>query len=196
MTSGPWPISERHWRALAASLERPEPVGPARSFAGHAAVLMALTDEPTPHLLLSRRAAHLASHPGEVAFPGGKWEPVDADLRATALRETLEETCLPPDRVELLGALPEGRTLRGVRVKPFVGRVPPGLPLTPDPSELDRLFFAPLSAFAPDQIVRWNRFEHTGRTYRVPVYHWDGYTVWGFTAAMIAQLVQRWPNAR
>ena len=60
-----------------------------------AAVLIALIDRPEPTLLLTRRASHLSQHPGQVAFPGGKAEPDDSNLLATALREAEEEVALP-----------------------------------------------------------------------------------------------------
>src|SRR5690606_35152092 len=54
---------------------------------GHAAVMIALTDEPEPQMLLIRRSLNLVLHPGEIAFPGGKAEAGDGDLLNTACRE-------------------------------------------------------------------------------------------------------------
>ena len=68
---------------------------------GEAAILLALTcEQDDPKIILTKRAEHLRSHAGEVAFPGGKWEPGDNDLLMTALRETHEEIDLPPESVE------------------------------------------------------------------------------------------------
>ena len=69
---------------------------------GQAAVAVALTDEAEPHLLLIRRSLNLSLHPGEIALPGGKLEPTDANLAAAALREAWEEVALPPAEFQLL----------------------------------------------------------------------------------------------
>ncbi|SQK75154.1 NUDIX hydrolase [Tatumella ptyseos] len=61
-----------------------------------AAVLVPVITYPEPHLLLTKRAAHLRHHPGQVAFPGGKRDPADRSLMQTALRETCEELGVPP----------------------------------------------------------------------------------------------------
>src|ERR1700712_5663507 len=79
--------------------------------AGHAAVLLALTDEPEPKLWLIRRSQHLLIHPGQLAFPGGKGETLDHNLLATALREAEEEIALPCAVVAPCGALGVRRTL-------------------------------------------------------------------------------------
>ena len=70
-----------------------------------AAVLMALTREDVPRLILTRRAQHMNSHAGEVAFPGGKCDSSDASIIATALREAHEEIALEPSRVQIVGEL-------------------------------------------------------------------------------------------
>ncbi len=90
-----------------------------------AAVLMPIVDRPEPTLLFTRRAAHLNTHSGQVAFPGGKREAQDPDLLTTALRESEEEIALPPHHVQLLGRLSEVVSLHGLRVTPYVGLIPP-----------------------------------------------------------------------
>src|SRR5690625_6354657 len=76
------------------------------------AVISLITDHPSrPELIFTLRAKHLRAHPGEVAFPGGRWESQDPNLLATALRETHEEVALPPAQVRILGA-----------IKPKIGR--------------------------------------------------------------------------
>ena len=72
----------------------------------HAAVLIAITDEAQPKVLLTRRSAYLNSHAGEVSFPGGKRDPQDTSNIVVALREAQEETALNPFDVELIGDLP------------------------------------------------------------------------------------------
>lgn len=154
-----------------------------------AAVLLPIVDRPEPTLLFTRRADHLNTHSGQVAFPGGKREPQDSDLLATALRESREEIALPPERVELLGRLSDVVSLHGLRVTPWVGLIPPDLPLVPDPGELDAIFEVPLSHFLEDQRTHTDVIRVDGRDYYVPSYRTDGHVIWGLSAMMLVELL-------
>ncbi|MEQ9336841.1 MAG: CoA pyrophosphatase [Miltoncostaeaceae bacterium] len=92
--------------------------GPGR----HAAVLITLFDRhDEAHLLLTKRALHLPSHPGQISLPGGMHEPQDPSLMHTALRETQEEVGLSPERLRVLGRLGEVNTIAsGFLVRPYV----------------------------------------------------------------------------
>lgn len=70
-----------------------------------AAVLLPIINKPVPTLLLTERASTLRSHAGQVAFPGGKRDPEDTNLIATALREAHEEVAIPPNAVSVIGQL-------------------------------------------------------------------------------------------
>ncbi|MGM0693500.1 MAG: CoA pyrophosphatase [Pseudomonadota bacterium] len=154
-----------------------------------AAVLLPIVDRPEPTLLFTRRANHLSTHSGQVAFPGGKREAHDTDLLATALRESREEIALPPERVELLGRLSDVVSLHGLRVTPWVGLIPPDLPLTPDLDELDAIFEVPLSHFLEDQRTHTDVIQVDGRDYYVPSYRTDGHVIWGLSAMMLVELL-------
>ncbi|WP_416140048.1 CoA pyrophosphatase [Halomonas sp. HK25] len=154
-----------------------------------AAVLMPIVDRPEPTLLFTRRAAHLNTHGGQVAFPGGKREAGDSDLLATALRESHEEIALPPYQVELLGRLSEVVSLHGLRVTPYVGLIPPNLPLVADPSELDAIFEVPLAHFLEDRRHHTDVIPMDGRPLYVPNYHVDGQVIWGLSAMMLVELL-------
>ncbi len=154
-----------------------------------AAVLMPIVDRPEPTLLFTRRADHLNTHSGQVAFPGGKREARDPDLLTTALRESREEIALPPECVELLGRLSDVVSLHGIRVTPYVGLIPPDLPLTPDPTELDTLFEVPLALFLEDRRHHTDVIPSDGVTYYVPNYHVDGQVIWGLSAMMLVELL-------
>ena len=154
-----------------------------------AAVLIPIVDRPEPTLLFTRRAGHLNTHSGQVAFPGGKREPQDPDLLATALRESHEEIALPPQRVELLGRLSEVASLHGLRVTPWVGLIPPDLPLVPDPTELDLIFEVPLALFLEDRRHHTDVIPVDGRPWYVPNYHVDGQVIWGLSAMMLVELL-------
>lgn len=154
-----------------------------------AAVLLPIVDRPEPTLLFTRRASHLNTHRGQVAFPGGKREAADFDLLATALRESQEEIALPPERVELFGQLSDVISLHGIQVTPYVGRIPPDLPLVPDLGELDAIFEVPLALFLEDQRHHTDVIPVNGQPCYVPSYHTQGQVIWGLSAMMLVELL-------
>ncbi|TQV66130.1 CoA pyrophosphatase [Exilibacterium tricleocarpae] len=161
-------------------------------FTNQAAVLVALTDNDSdPHILLTKRAEHLSTHSGEVSFPGGKWDPEDDHLLATALRESHEEIGLRPERVEVLAPLKARRTGRGVKVTPFVGIVPEDIQLIPSPDELDAVFSVPVSFLLRDQRVRTDLYRLQDREFWAPAYHFDGFEIWGFTAGVLVTFLNQ-----
>ena len=142
-------------------------------------------------VLLTRRAARLAQHPGQVAFPGGKQDPADADALAAALREAEEEIGLPPTSVQVLGAFDPHETVTHFLVTPFVGLVTG--PFTPrlDRSEVDELFEVPL-AFALDpanlQVHRRRWGGQWRQYYAIP---YGPHYIWGATARILKTLADR-----
>lgn len=155
----------------------------------HAAVLLPLVMHDRPTLLLTQRTAHLSSHSGQIALPGGKLDDTDADATAAALRETFEEVGLPPERVEVLGALPEYITGSAYIVTPVVGLVQPGFVLRPNPSEVADVFEVPLDFLMNPAHHRRHAFEWDGTVrewYSMP-FQDDGHErfIWGATAGML-----------
>jgi 8-oxo-dGTP pyrophosphatase MutT (NUDIX family) len=163
---------------------------PLVSTVAEAAVLVAITSGADPELLLTRRAAHLTSHGYQVAFPGGKWEAGDADLVATALRESREEVNLDPLMVNIKGALPRRQSRWGVDVSPFVGIVPEGISLSPNPAEIDCIFMVPLRHFLTVSPVRIDHVERQNMRLEVPVWQHQGFEIWGLTALIIQDLLK------
>jgi len=166
---------------------RPAGVAPGDRERDRAAVLIAISDEDEPHLLLIEKAHHLRRHAGEVALPGGRWEAGDSSAAGAALREAEEEVALPPERVEVLGELDSAVSKHGLLVTPVVGVVPAVLELRPDPAEVARIFRWPLTELAADRRVRTDRISRSGRTLLVPSWEWDGHAIWGLTALLLAQ---------
>jgi 8-oxo-dGTP pyrophosphatase MutT (NUDIX family) len=155
----------------------------------NASVLIALTDEVEPHVILTRRASHLSTHRGEVAFPGGKQDDTDPDLLYTALREAQEEIGLEPGLVEVLGPLGQVMSKHQLQVTPWVGIVPQDVILTPSLAELESLFRVPLSFFLEDRRQRTDIVRFRGMTHYVPAYEYNGYVIWGLTAYMLVELL-------
>jgi len=154
-----------------------------------AGVLVALTDEAEPRVVLGRRAQHLPLHPGEVAFPGGKREPEDRGVWETAVRESEEEVALPPALVSYQAQLPPLVTRTRYEVHPCIGLIPPGLSFTVDPAEFDSVFTPALSLFARREHFRLERMLYRDEEVYVPHYEIGSDTVWGVTAAVLAQIV-------
>jgi 8-oxo-dGTP pyrophosphatase MutT (NUDIX family) len=156
-----------------------------------AAVLIAITDVPhDPHVILTQRPRAMRDHPGQVAFPGGKIDPGE-DAVTAALREAEEELALPRDAVRVIGTSDLYHTGTGFLVTPVVGVVPPGLSLTPNPEEVEAWFEAPLAMlFDP---ASWTSHEvlWRGANRRYLELDWQGFRIWGVTAAIIANLSRR-----
>jgi 8-oxo-dGTP pyrophosphatase MutT (NUDIX family) len=157
-----------------------------------ASVLVALVvREHGLSVLLTQRADHLSDHAGQISFPGGRREPEDADAAATALREAHEEVGLSPERVEVLGAMPDYLTGTGFRVTPVVALVHPPFSLTADTLEVADIFEVPL-AFLMDpanhevRLFKWEGGER--RFFAMPYAASEKkapYFIWGATAGML-----------
>lgn len=155
----------------------------------HASVLVPIVLREQPMVLLTERTAHLPTHSGQVAFPGGRADPEDASPAATALREAEEEVGLDRRFVEVLGTLPIYRTGSSFIITPVVALVQPGCVLRPNPYEVAQIFEVPL-AFLLDpahhqrHAVEW---EGVRREWFSMPYH-DGHKshfIWGATAGML-----------
>ena len=127
------------------------------------------------------------THSGQMAFPGGLHDQsVDRSLLETALRESSEEVGLERGHVEVVGALPERRTLSSEYVvSPFVAQIPEPYRFVPEPSEVARVVDAPLADFRDPAKRRDYRWSYRGRGVVVPSVPVDGEIVWGLSLAII-----------
>jgi 8-oxo-dGTP pyrophosphatase MutT (NUDIX family) len=155
-----------------------------------AAVLAVLVGADDPALLFTERAAMLSRHAGEMSFPGGLQDPGDADLRATALRETAEELGVEVAPEAVLGALPPIHTyVSGILVTPFVAVVRELPTLVVSHAEIARVVQVSLRALAAIEEQRVLR-EENGMTWRGWWYVNEDTTVWGATGAMVHALLE------
>ena len=153
-----------------------------------AAVLVGLTEEVEPRVLLGRRAMHLTNHPGEIAFAGGKREVIDISPWHTARREAMEEVGLPAELIYPLGEFDPLITRTGFEVYSCVARIPAAPTLVVDTGEFESVFFAPLVAFADAGIYHLETMSDGKRSRKVPHYQLGDDNVWGVTAAILVML--------
>ena len=157
-----------------------------------AAVLLPLVQRDELQLLLTQRTMHLSTHSGQIAFPGGRVDPGDADATAAALREANEEVGLPARNIEVLGSLPVYITGTAFHVTPVVALVRPDFVLQPNPHEVDDVFEVPLRFLMDPRHHRRHLLDMGGTRrewYSMP-WH-DGQQerfIWGATAGMLRNL--------
>ena len=159
-----------------------------------AAVLMPLFERDGElHVVYIRRSDHVASHRGQVAFPGGRVEAIDATLLDAALREAHEEVGLDPATVDVVGGLPTMHTTAsGIIVAPFVGVIPADSALKPDPSEVAEIFDVPLSALRDPGYRGDYEFTPDGRAQasKFPAILYGGQVIWGLTLRITINLLE------
>jgi 8-oxo-dGTP pyrophosphatase MutT (NUDIX family) len=142
------------------------------------------------HVLYIKRSEQV-SHQGQVAFPGGRVEPTDSDLGATALREAHEEVGIVPETVEMLGFLPSQNTLvSGYFVAPFVGAIPDPRDLSHDPREVAEVFTVPLDALFDPKYRGTYEFRRDRREFKFPAILYAGQTIWGLTYRITLDLIE------
>jgi 8-oxo-dGTP pyrophosphatase MutT (NUDIX family) len=138
--------------------------------------------------MFTQRTAHLYDHAGQVSFPGGRVDDIDADREATALRETEEETGLHRSRIDIIGRLPDYDIMTGFRVTPVVGWVEPPYDLQPDPFEVEKVFEVPLDFLLNPENHQEHSREVNGIIRHYYAMPYGDHNIWGATAGMVHML--------
>jgi len=142
------------------------------------------------HGVFTKRREDLRRHPGEISFPGGRSDEGETSFLATALREAEEEIGLPPDAVEIVGALQPTTTMAtGYGIYPFVGLIEPGREWTLSPREVAELL--ELSLRQLHQGYARRRLVRRGLPIRTDTYVVADNLIWGATARMLSDLFDR-----
>ena len=159
-----------------------------------AAILVPLIWQRTGwQILLTKRAAHLSHHAGQISFPGGKLDPTDAGLIDAALREAEEEINLLPPMVKIMGGLLPVRSPAGFIVQPIVGIIAQDIfsHLHPDPAEVDGIFTMPLAHIGQSENFTKVPRQTDGRDNSYWVVAHPVHYIWGLSARVLNDLRQR-----
>ena len=199
LTAGPTRIFPLTREGIAAGLARPAPPPEPNDLhvislkegtrVTDAAVLVPLVNRGADvKVLFTQRTAHLDDHAGQISFPGGRVEPLDATREDTALRETEEEIGLAREVVTVLGRLPNYEIPSGFRITPIVGWIEPPFDLQLDAFEVESAFEAPLAHFLSASNYQRREYRFRGRHRHYMAIPYEGRYIWGATAGMLYAL--------
>jgi 8-oxo-dGTP pyrophosphatase MutT (NUDIX family) len=146
-------------------------------------------------VLFTRRNPNLRNHAGQVSFPGGGIDPGDADAVAAALRETREETGIDEAQVDPFGYLDCIDTVSGYCVTPVTGFLHSDYAVRLHEDEVDEVFEVPFEYILEPATLRRERFHWGGRDREIFAFDWEGRRIWGVTAAIIKNLLDRMQHA-
>lgn len=156
-----------------------------------AAVLIAVTREDVPHIILTQRPTHMRNHAGQIAFPGGRIDAEDSDPTAAALREAQEEIGLDPVAAHIIGSTDIYHTSTGYVITPIIAIIPPNLVFTAHPGEVADIFAAPLAALIDPAQQVMKSAEINGLQRQFYEISWQNRSIWGATAGMLVNLGAR-----
>lgn len=144
-----------------------------------------------------KRPEYPGVHSGQIAFPGGKWEPSDRDLSVTALRESEEEIGVYSEKVTLLGKLsdvyiPPSNFL----VSPYIGFISEKPDFKPEPKEVERIISCPFPVLLDKEIRKLTQVKgSSGPRFETPYFDIENEVVWGATAMMLGEFTYLWENS-
>lgn len=156
----------------------------------HAAVLLCCVNAAEPYTLLTRRTLHLSQHAGQISLPGGRIDPADLSLEATALREASEEIGLAPEGLQLLGRLPDSRVLSGsgIAITPVVAWTDSEPELNHNPHEVDEIIKLPLWLALDASQYGTDSLERDGVMREFRFLRYRQHYIWGATARILLSL--------
>jgi 8-oxo-dGTP pyrophosphatase MutT (NUDIX family) len=157
-----------------------------------AGVLIALKNygdyKKDPHIIFTKRSSKLSSHPGEVSFPGGKFEKEDSNLLATAVRESEEEVSIKNANLKHLGKLPYLISKHNIEVHPFVALLKEEQELIAN-EEIDSIFSVPISYLKDSKNAQIHQINRQNHNVRISTWRYNDYVIWGLTAMIAAEFV-------
>lgn len=162
-----------------------------QSTSSHHAAVMVLYEVDTDSLVLTERSALLKNHPGEICFPGGRWQSSDVNYYHTAQRELSEEMGISRDRLLDPRAMETEMTLTGFVIHPWFARIETIEPYQLDPNEVVAVHRAPMHSVKNRHHYKKIIVERNGFKVQTIQYTINELVVWGATARIMMQLVPR-----
>ncbi|ENS5607072.1 CoA pyrophosphatase [Vibrio mimicus] len=145
-------------------------------------------------VILTKRAAHLRHHPGQISFPGGKYEESDHSLQQTAKREAREEIGISEEKIHIVGQLPELVTVSQFAVTPILAFVESDYQIQLDHNEVDEVFEVPISFLLDRKKLYTGTFQLKNHRHRVFAIPYKQHFIWGMTAQIIQSLQKQFMN--
>ncbi len=163
-------------------------MNPPKSLTQAAVLIPIIIHETDMTILLTQRSNYLAHHPGQVSFPGGHVDTIDASPEDTALRETKEEVGIDRSHVEIIGRLSDYWTRTGFAISPIVGILKPPFDIHPDPSEVAKVFELPISFLLNPKNHKLHRSDYKGTYRQFHAMLYKDFYIWGATAGILMEL--------
>jgi len=155
-----------------------------------AVVILFFDRDGSSYIVFTKRTDYVATHRGEICFPGGMMEASDPDLLATALRELEEELAVPSAQVEILGCLDELRTVSSnFLVIPYVGYLKEPVPFLHNEWEVSEILEIPFEQLLNPEIFHEEPRVVEGRAIPVYFYQWNSHMIWGVTGRILKSLL-------
>lgn len=151
-------------------------------------ILLCLYEEGDWRIVLTRRQERLMDHPGQIAFPGGRWEPGDRSPEATAVREAQEEIGLMADHLHLLGRMPVYPTVTGYKITPVVAWSPQLQVWRAQPDEVAEIFTLPVQHLISPENWHQTHIAIGNDDFRYWEIPFENHRIWGATAGMLHAL--------
>ncbi|EGR2462947.1 CoA pyrophosphatase [Vibrio cholerae] len=160
-----------------------------------ASVLIGVVERPQGlQVIMTKRAAHLRHHPGQISFPGGKYEESDHSLQQTAKREAREEIGIPEEKIRIVGQLPELVTVSQFAVTPFLAFVESDYPIQLDHNEVNEVFEVPISFLLDRKKIYSGTFQLKNHRHKLFALSYKQHFIWGMTAQIIQSLQKQFIN--
>ena len=169
---------------LKTKLENYAPNGSLEDYPQAAVLIICYEAEGELFIVMTERSKNLPSHPGEVAYPGGKKEKKDSSLIETALREASEEIDLDQNKIKIIGEIDTLKSRFGLSVTPFIAIAEEKLSLKANSSEVEEIFHIPLSFFKNKPNISEKITNFKGETFKTPVFNFEKFKIWGLTLAI------------
>lgn len=147
--------------------------------------MIIMNKDNSPHVLLTKRSNKVATHKGQISFPGGVFDAEDINIKNTAYRETFEEVGIPPEKIEYIGRFDDYISIFGHHVSCFIGAIEYPIDYNFNRDEIADYIEAPLSIFANEEYDKVLPYTYEGKTRNVYYYYYKGHEIWGLTARIL-----------